>query len=48
VQEEDELWDIAPVKDELKQEAPADKHELCMERLVELFTFLTKVLHLTH
>jgi hypothetical protein len=44
VQEEVELWDVASVKDE----AAADEHERCAERLVESFTFLRKILYLTH
>jgi hypothetical protein len=48
LQEEVDLWDVASVKDELKDEAAADEYELCAERLVESFTFLSKILHLTH
>jgi hypothetical protein len=44
VQEEVELWDVASVKDD----SAADEHEQCAERLVESFTFLRKILHLTH
>lgn len=44
VQEDVEVWDVASVKDE----AAADEHEQCRERLVEPFTFLRKNLHITH
>jgi hypothetical protein len=44
MQEDFELWDVASMKDE----AAADEHEQCRERLVESFTFLRKILHVTH
>jgi hypothetical protein len=37
VQEED-LWDAGTVKEEMKEEAAADEHEVCLERLVDSYS----------